>query len=57
MHLSDSCFVQKEIKRLDGELHRSCGPLLDIGEKLIKSRKVQKNITQAIENLSLCLPG
>ncbi|KAL8624105.1 hypothetical protein ACOMHN_036108 [Nucella lapillus] len=52
----DAAGLKKEIKRLDGELQKSCTPLLDIGEKLIKSRRVQKNITQAIENLSLCLP-
>ncbi|XP_070210357.1 exocyst complex component 6B-like [Littorina saxatilis] len=52
----DATGLKAQIKHLDGELHKSCDPLLNIGDKLIKSRKVQKNITQAIENLSLCLP-
>ncbi|XP_076438800.1 exocyst complex component 6B-like [Babylonia areolata] len=52
----DAASLKTEIKHLDGELQKSCGPLLEIGDKLIKCRRVQKNITQAVENLSLCLP-
>ena len=48
---------QQGIKEVDGELHCSSQLLLNLGDKLCKSRQVQKNITEAIEVLSHCLPG
>ena len=50
-------FSQREIQDLNTELQISCEPLLSAGDELVKNRKVQKNVTQAIESLSLCLPG
>ncbi|XP_025094033.1 exocyst complex component 6B-like isoform X3 [Pomacea canaliculata] len=52
----DAANLKKGIQHLDKELGDSCRPLLCIGDQLIKCRKVQKHITLAIENLSLCLP-
>ncbi|XP_055955503.1 exocyst complex component 6B isoform X2 [Patella vulgata] len=52
----DAAKLKDDIGNVDKELQKSCQPLLAKGEKLVKCRLVQKNITSAIENLSLCLP-
>ncbi|XP_041370054.1 exocyst complex component 6B-like [Gigantopelta aegis] len=52
----DAAALKDEISGVDSELQGSCSPLLAKGDQLVKSRKIQKNITAAIENLSLCLP-
>ncbi|GFO13501.1 exocyst complex component, partial [Plakobranchus ocellatus] len=45
-----------EIQGLNRDIQASCDPLLSKGDQLVKCQKVQKNVTQAIESLSLCLP-
>ncbi|XP_071090028.1 exocyst complex component 6B-like isoform X1 [Haliotis cracherodii] len=52
----DAAKLKDEISGVDSELQKSCDPLLAKGDELVKSRKIQKNITAAIENLSMCLP-
>ncbi|CAG5125629.1 unnamed protein product, partial [Candidula unifasciata] len=52
----DATKLKGEIQGLNRELQASCDPLLSKGDQLVKCRKVQKNITLAIESLSLCLP-
>ncbi|XP_012936001.1 exocyst complex component 6B isoform X2 [Aplysia californica] len=52
----DATKLKGEIQGLNRELQTSCDPLLSAGDELVKCRKVQKNVTQAIESLSLCLP-
>ncbi|KAH9492771.1 Exocyst complex component 6B [Bulinus truncatus] len=52
----DATKLKGEIQGLNRELQISCDPLLSKGDELVKYRKIQKNVTLAIESLSLCLP-
>ncbi|KAK3741299.1 hypothetical protein RRG08_034344 [Elysia crispata] len=52
----DATKLKVEIEGLNREIQTSCEPLLSKGDQLVKCQKVQKNVTQAIESLSLCLP-
>ncbi|CAL1545201.1 unnamed protein product [Lymnaea stagnalis] len=52
----DATKLKGEIHGLNRELQLSCDPLLSKGDQLVKCRKIQKNITLAMECLSLCLP-
>ncbi|XP_013074832.2 exocyst complex component 6B-like isoform X5 [Biomphalaria glabrata] len=52
----DATKLKGEIQGLNRELKFSCDPLLSKGDELVKYRKIQKNVTLAIESLSLCLP-
>ncbi|GFR79650.1 exocyst complex component [Elysia marginata] len=52
----DATKLKVEIEGLNREIKTSCDPLLSKGDQLVKCQKVQKNVTQAIESLSMCLP-
>ncbi|XP_061171334.1 exocyst complex component 6B-like [Saccostrea echinata] len=52
----DAAQLKDEISEVNSSLQDSCKPLLTKGEELVKSRRVQRNIASAVENLTLCLP-
>ncbi|ESO97021.1 hypothetical protein LOTGIDRAFT_115306, partial [Lottia gigantea] len=52
----DAAKLKDDIGGVDKELQKSCQLLLKRGDELVRCRQVQKNITTAIDNLSLSLP-
>ncbi|XP_059159349.1 exocyst complex component 6B-like isoform X2 [Physella acuta] len=52
----DATKLKDEIEGLNRELQHSCDPLLNKGHQLVRCRRVQKNVTLAIESLTHCLP-
>jgi len=53
---NDASRLKQEVNNIDKEVRNSCGKVIGVSEKLVKSRVVEANIANSISALSLCLP-